>query len=435
MILISNPAALTIPGKLPFELQCLILKNLLLNYFSFSQDAHQDPEGLDRMRIPDMLAQFVSLCGHNNMIDGVLSIVIEESEFDAVIFNSPHFGQLVSFILAKSIKLRLLKLRFMNLLNLSDRQQLKQNVFSLMEFGCHEISAEKEFSQISQSNVLDHIGYLKFVTSLKLGNQEMRIFYNAGSFRHFRRLIHLSLVITNFQDVSFLNHIMSDLRNWFFASLSSTTTTTTTSTSSENRKRLSLISRIEDTDVPAEVHINQVRLLSELLVQNKDLNIELDISPYVLIPPSVWNCYSELVARHGKVKTLTIKLSQEYTEFGWMNNIPGLRNLTIKLDPLDDIPDTNNLIEISNCSVVNLMFSSNWPQTSIYFSGLSNTLKRIYLQNCTLTADFFITLPDSVELLSFYMVCLEKTFDSIRLPTSLNTLPMEYPLKQSRVSS
>ncbi|GME83432.1 unnamed protein product [Ambrosiozyma monospora] len=105
-----------------------------------------------------------------------------------------------------------------------------------------------------------------------------------------------------------------------------------------------------------------------------------------------------------------------------MNNIPGLRNLTIKLDPLDDIPDTNNLIEISNCSVVNLMFSSNWPQTSIYFSGLSNTLKRIYLQNCTLTADFFITLPDSVELLSFYMVCLEKTFDSIRLPTSLNTL-------------
>ncbi|GMG46852.1 unnamed protein product [Ambrosiozyma monospora] len=105
-----------------------------------------------------------------------------------------------------------------------------------------------------------------------------------------------------------------------------------------------------------------------------------------------------------------------------MNNIPGLRNLTIKLDPLDDIPDTNNLIEISNLSVVNLMFSSNWPQTSIYFSGLSSTLKRIYLQNCTLTADFFNTLPDSVELISFYMVCLEKTFDRIRMPTCLNTL-------------
>ncbi|GME90214.1 unnamed protein product [Ambrosiozyma monospora] len=87
-----------ITRSLPHEVQCLVLKHVILNWVK-------------------ELNSFVSLCQINNLIgynptlDEIIGLVLEELDFDESIFSHVHFNHIAQFIISRLISMKHLSIR------------------------------------------------------------------------------------------------------------------------------------------------------------------------------------------------------------------------------------------------------------------------------------------------------------------------------------
>ncbi|GMF01014.1 unnamed protein product [Ambrosiozyma monospora] len=249
---LSPSNGVSLASQLPVEIQFVVLKEVVMNHlnykrgsglvFGFYQTHH------------DMLAQLVSMLGYSADFDMVLSMVIQELDFDSTIFVSLHFKRFARFIITKSLQIKSMKV----FPSFHDATLFNEpDIIRFLEFHCQTVVS---FSTIgiwpfSSERMLKHSYYLKFTHCLNWRHDMFSLLYHCGLLSQLRRLTKLVIHLKDQGNITVLNRIIK--ASWFKASTK-------------------LVLKFEpgkDSDA-----VDCLSRLNGILQENERLNISMDIS-------------------------------------------------------------------------------------------------------------------------------------------------------------
>ncbi|GME76433.1 unnamed protein product [Ambrosiozyma monospora] len=103
---------LKITTQLPVELQCLILKDVILKRFKkpyyFEPPTKEfDGEFHDILYSAEFPAQIASLLGVHLILDNVMTMVLQEMDFDENLLKSQLFDKIANFVISRSTQINL----------------------------------------------------------------------------------------------------------------------------------------------------------------------------------------------------------------------------------------------------------------------------------------------------------------------------------------
>ncbi|GME75622.1 unnamed protein product [Ambrosiozyma monospora] len=391
MLQVSN-FALTVVAQLTLELQCVVLKLIILSYLTENTD---DWELIDEYYDFDMLFNrhfdtrllkrplhcLYELCGCDEILDSILTQVIQELVFDSTITDSPIFKSFVDYIISKSVKIHVISTR-----------QIAGSVNDETRFfdqGCLKFEAYYRLSmRIENPNYMCHVTSLTcdpmFLDHLRKGI----MFQDMVSLTEMRILMDFD----RYNGISDSMRVLDAHPEWLqeIAGM-------------KIRKILEIRLSYEgyyDLD-------DYDDFIGDFIDLFEGFKIEID--PRSSTCPSL-NYFKDLVDRN--------------MNHSWFFRIPLTdqhhKEIKTNYSPIDHFIQS---ITLSNPSIeVILLYSICETEQSIHFKGMSS-LKELTLRNGSISLNFLNRLPETLHKLTIWCVNLaESSRDDVNLPTHLQNL-------------
>ncbi|GME77300.1 unnamed protein product [Ambrosiozyma monospora] len=205
----------TITSNLPQEIQSLILQYVLVKYFTVLttesiSSSNRNPQKPD-LGIESMMKEITSLLNYNPLLDGIISVALQQLELDESVFKSQYFGQLSEFILSKEVKVKTMNMSVNP--SVDSSALIEPAYMKFLQFGCRNLICQCQLYD-KLYNVMADTAHLHFVTSLNISLFCCPRAWFLDSIEGLTRLTDLKIMVSSSNEVEFLCEIMKDLNVW-----------------------------------------------------------------------------------------------------------------------------------------------------------------------------------------------------------------------------
>ncbi|GMG55542.1 unnamed protein product [Ambrosiozyma monospora] len=349
-----------------------------------------------------MLAQFVSMLGYNTLFDAILSMAVQELDFDQSIFSSIHFNELTNFIFLRSLQIKSLQI----VIDFDDAKPYSEpNILRLLEFHSRKVVCVCSIAtdRITPVEVPKYSDYLKFVNSLKWTRVPFTALYRSGVLSRMHLLTELVINLRNQSDITMLNDIIE--APWFKMST-----------------KLILKFDSNEGDDAAEYFFQ----LNGILQRNKELDITLDIYMDGSLSPFEIDMFAKLIHQTHSIRAVTVESEPECIQsiVAMLNVDTVLKRLSLWTIPYLSAKEVTSAVFSTYCiSTLELNFI---PSSSKFIFQNLSSLKHLCLFNCQLNLHAIENISDTLEELVFD--CVEITepgvSHGIQVPVHLRTLSL-----------
>ncbi|GMG22727.1 unnamed protein product [Ambrosiozyma monospora] len=381
----SNPAykipanVLKITSELPEELQCLILKSLILTMFIKPENLNSPGDGFSDMyysaNFPSLI---VSLLDVHPTLDNVMSMVLQQLDVNNLFWDDNiHFDKIADFVISRSIPLNLIQIdSFSGGLDFDRQPKL------VPFFHCCR-SLEIYIGQFIDPTEF----YLDHVTTLLIDSDSLHGLWKAGKFQKTTRLNRLVVTVDFTEKIYSMKKALKDWASLNYISLSQ-----------PRDNRPDLVLNIMESNVEGVSMVEKyLTELVDVVAENKE----------------TWH----VTAWMDEIN-FTAKLIDQYSKL--FDEIESVEKLKLDLQDEISMDVVNEISEIEDFSLSRCQFTL--MGSTFHFRKMAS-LKKLSLGLCELTFPFFKSLPDTLESLE---VELEySNLEYLMLPIHLKVLKMK----------
>ncbi|GMG28538.1 unnamed protein product [Ambrosiozyma monospora] len=397
--------AQTVLEDQPLEIQCLIIKNVIMNYMTeyrgYFTDAHYQSDRIVTHNLFEKpLAHLTSLFGIHPMLDDILAVVVQDLVFESDIIFSNYICDFEEFVSDRGLKIHITTSTEISLDYTGDE------LFDI--FG--EIHVD-----ITRLTRINDTRYLSYATSLKCNVNALGNILNSVDFTDMPKLKKLTIVLkladeNNFDD---LKEMLAEIKSWRHSSASNTLA----------KKHLILLLSFSELN-SRDPTIN----VGSLIDLNQDNDFEIGIDPLSFNAkeyPSISYYYPSIEKLLKKSWAFQIPLNTAGLDILEKVNVsPDLTTLYLQChENLDSQRPIKYHYNITNQYIDYLSINSTLnTQFNVNLEGMCS-LKELYLENCLIKPEWFESLPESLMRLSIKQVRLTNSnCCTIKLPTHLHLL-------------
>ncbi|GME74908.1 unnamed protein product [Ambrosiozyma monospora] len=367
---------LKIATKLPFEIQCLVLKHIILNR-------------LNKLKVyntysDELSTQIFALIGHNEYLDNIMSVVIQELKLSHTFFHSRYFNEIAEFIISRSIPIKDI------FIYADDRtiENLSSSALSLIQF-CQSLSMACHCH--SQSTWIAGMANFTRLTSMSIQINDLRNIWFANCFKQFPQLTKLKLNITLPYDrhSNFLNDVLSDWKRHCPVG------------EERSLRQRSLSLNLQQTDdVVQDIFDLNITSLNDVVSKNKTdfrISLSLDVAGQPLESSAHLN---DLISSCDIVEKMNITISNYLSDtITWINSVSDARSLKI-------------------------YFGTPTRGLKLAF-GRMDFLRSLFLVGCKVNPSIIEYLPDTLESLDVALRRCTNKNSVMKLPSHLRCLTIE----------
>ncbi|GME83458.1 unnamed protein product [Ambrosiozyma monospora] len=417
----------TLTAQLQPEIQCIILKIVIIDYLSGISNPH------------NMLSQLVSMMGYHSLLDDILSMAIQELEFDASgetwqvnnsFFNNAHFEKFADFVLARSIKLKTIKITPVLTNSACGSQFDDVKVVKILDSHCENVISLIQHQYSPEDIALKNDGYvcpMKYVSSLNWMGALFPTPNDDGFFSELiqsTRLNELTVNLCSPREIHLFNNVLQILHYRRYIP--------------DDKLSLNIRCGLYSS-LPCQVQRYTLNSLTNILNISTDGNLKFDLNFTVMqfnfswSSPSITDQYREFLLR-SKVPTIGIGFplynAPSYISiFEILNQLPFLKTLNLKsiMSPFTDYTSIPTLI-VSNTNIEKISLSGLPLEFKFSYPNQSSKLRQLTLTECILSPLNFASIPDTLHEISIYDCTVKPSkydcdnIHEVRLPTKLHIL-------------
>ncbi|GMG18953.1 unnamed protein product [Ambrosiozyma monospora] len=418
---------ITFASQLQPEIQCIILKIVIVDYLSSISNPH------------DMLSQLVSMMGCHFLLDDIISMAIQELEFDASVetwevnnsfFNNAHFEKFADFILARSIKLKSIKITPILTNSASHSHSEDEKVYEILDSRCENVVSLIRHQYSPEDNALKKHRYLfpmKYVSSLNC----MGVLFptpNADVFVseliQSTRLNKLTLNLCSPREIHLFKNVLQILNEQHYI----------------RNDKLSFYIRCKlYSSLLFREHLSTLTSLNSILNISAYGNLKFAVKLTAIqfnfnwSSPLITDKYRDFLVK-SKVHTVGIRFPLHtapayFSIFEILNQLPFLKNLNLRpsMTPFTDYTSIPTLI-VSNPNIARISLSGLPLEFKFNYPNQISKLRQLTLTACILSPLNFASIPETLHELSIYE-CMVKpskydcdTICAVKLPIKLQIL-------------
>ncbi|GME74622.1 unnamed protein product [Ambrosiozyma monospora] len=373
-----SSTAITLASQLPIEIQCNILKFVLLKFLFFIRDtdgklddggiSHDDDiYGLlgSLYGSRNVQTQLASFIGYYDLLDDIICMAIEEAELYLVLLDFDDYpvnAKLIDFLSSRSVPLKSIVLKSANY------YQPSWNLLKLIEFQCEKVHLTVTYEGFN-SEIKDAV-WLKFVNSL-LWTDRVQSLKTSGIVDKFNDLIELTVHLYEVGEISLVEDILHGLEQ-----------------KSHPLKELRIVMypRARTKEIVSDFRTQ----LGNLITKNPKVDIQI-----LIISPSFgfeyqWRLSSRLlpIPAFDLIYPLSV---EEVDTLETKCRAPGLNHLSFHGLECDEC----DMIKISNSTIRSIHIDS----FSLDHLSIDKpiSLRELHVCRCDLNQSLFSNLPESMQ--------------------------------------
>ncbi|GME77708.1 unnamed protein product [Ambrosiozyma monospora] len=400
---------ITLTTQLPIEIQCNILKFIIVNFlFSIRDTEETIADGRVTHNTYGLLgslygsniiqAQLISLIGYDDVLDDITCMAIEEAELYLMFqgFDKyPHNSKLINFLSSRSVSLKSIELK-----SGARFRQPSSNLLKLIKFQSERVHLLVTYEGV-YSEIKDAV-WLKLVNSLNWTDRVQGL-KTSGMVYKFNDLIELTVHLYEVGEISLVEDILHGLEQ-----------------KSHPLKELRIL--FYPIGITEESISDCWTQLGNLITKNSKVNMLIFISfESSNGASSDWKLRSRIPSFPPGVLKYPVTTEEADNLEKWCR-VSGLNHLSLHTSEDDISP----VIHIPKSTIRSLILSYFSVHHKISFD-ISINLKQLLLFQCDLNQIFFSNLPESLKEIEIE-ACNYNTSsgsdNSIHLPLQLRSLKL-----------